>query len=386
MTGRDTNLRDARLHKALAHAPDGDGLPAPSTRNDIKNIANNVIRTRAEAIFLSQNEKMPWWKALWERSRRVAHGEAGSDGGDRSLARSPWNAALATLLVGGIITLIWRGEEVPDAVLDERPAAVPSAPAAAPPASSSQASLPMPKPGQTPVQVPAPVPTPATAPGAAKAPSSLKREAPAREKRGLPPGGAINADKSLNDLASAPQELRSQGMAAAPAPASAPGAAGPAGSIAERIARNDSNNRSRAALFPPGALQTGDWVAADVLYQGRITRLARLDAQNLVNLALGLMAASPAASSSARTEDKATAKAAETTAETAVAKSDAEGGALTLRLQLVDQNSPAGPVAQLELRGTALRLQRKGQADLLAVLTPEAAAGLLAEAARALPR
>ena len=71
--------------------------------------------------------------------------------------------------------------------------------------------------------------------------------------------------------------------------------------------------------------------------------------------------------------------------ETAVAKSDAQIGAPTLRMQLVDQTGPTVPVAQLELRGAVLRLQRKGQADVLGVLTPEAAAGLLAEAARALP-
>ena len=158
--------------------------------------------------------------------------------------------------------------------------------------------------------------------------------------------------------------------------------------MAERIARNDGNNRSRRAMFPPAALTTADWVAADVLYQGRTTRLARPDAQNLVNKALGLMAANPAAVPSARAADKAPATAAETTVETAVAKAGTEGGAPTLRLQLVDQNSPgavAVPVAQLELRGTALRLQRAGQADVVGVFTPEALAGLLAEVVRALP-
>ena len=158
--------------------------------------------------------------------------------------------------------------------------------------------------------------------------------------------------------------------------------------MAERIARNDGNNRSRRAMFPPAALTTADWVAADVLYQGRTIRLARPDAQNLVNRALGLMAANPAAVPLARAADKAPATAAETTVETAVPKSGAEGGAPTLRLQLVDQNSSgavAVPVAQLELRGTTLRLKRSGQADVLGVLTPDALAGLLAEVARALP-
>ena len=139
-------------------------------------------------------------------------------------------------------------------------------------------------------------------------------------------------------------------------------------------------------MFPPAALTTADWVAADVLYQGRTIRLARPEAQNLVNRVLGLMAANPAAVPSARAADKAPATAAETTVETAVAKSGAEGGAPTLRLQLVDQNSSgAVPVAQLELRGTTLRLQRAGQADVVGMLTPEALAGLLAEVVRALP-
>ena len=153
-----------------------------------------------------------------------------------------------------------------------------------------------------------------------------------------------------------------------------PEAPGSTGSVAERNARNGSNNRNRAAPSPPAPLQIGEWVAADVLYQGRTTRLAKNAAQNLVNRALGLLAAAG--------------KAPEPTADSAVANPGGAGAVPTLRLQLVGSASAvaaASPVAQIELRGSVLRLQRTGQADVLTVLTPEAVAGLLAEAARAVP-
>ena len=465
MTDPRTDLRDARLHKALAHAPDRDALPAPGTRNTIKNIATGVMPTRARARFDTQ---IPWWKALWEKTGRAGRG---------GHASGPWNAAFATLLLGGVITLIWQGQEVPEAVPDQRPAgqrvpdaALPapvvkpkeptaapaptSTPMPAPTPETALAKAPQPSPpseqrhqaapapskaavSKVPVSPAEPAPAAPTADLGASAESTLRREAPALEKRESAAVGAPSADKSISDMAAAPQQAGKQGAAAAPsspatapaqpvapdpaaavarapeaspAPAAAParaapyaaaapapsapgaagavGAAGVVGSMAERIARNDGNNRSRRAMFPPAALTTADWVAADVLYQGRTTRLARPDAQNLVNKALGLMAANPAAVPSARAADKAPATAAETTVETAVAKAGAEGGAPTLRLQLVDQNSPgavAVPVAQLELRGTALRLQRAGQADVVGVFTPEALAGLLAEVVRALP-
>ena len=459
MTDPRTDLRDARLHKALAHAPDRDALPAPGTRNTIKNIATGVISTRDRARFDTQ---IPWWKALWEKTGRAGRG---------GHASGPWNAAFATLLLGGIITLIWQGQEVPEAVPDQRhagqrvpdaalpaPVVKPKEPTAAPaptstpmPAPTPETALakaPQPSPpseqrhqaapapskaavSKVPVSPAEPAPAAPTANLGAPAEPLLRREAPVLEKRESAAVGAPSADKSISDMAAAPQQAGKQGAAAAPsspatapaqsvapdpatavarapepspapaaaparaapyaaaAPApSAPGAVGAVGSMAERIARNDGNNRSRRAMFPPAALTTADWVAADVLYQGRTIRLARPEAQNLVNRVLGLMAANPAAVPSARAADKAPATAAETTVETAVAKSGAEGGAPTLRLQLVDQNSPgavAVPVAQLELRGTALRLQRAGQADVVGMLTPEALAGLLAEVVRALP-
>ena len=114
-------------------------------------------------------------------------------------------------------------------------------------------------------------------------------------------------------------------------------------------------------MFGSAAIQPGEWTAADVLYQGRTTRLIRRDAQNLVNRAVALTEAN------------------------AAPKPDADSGPPMLRLQLLDQNSRVA-VAQFDLWGNnAFRWQRAGQADVAGSLTPEAAASLLADAARALP-
>ena len=97
------DLRDARLHKALAHAPDAQDLPGEATRVAILKIAENSIPTRANGTNAPQ---MPWWRSLWAQT--------GGRGG-------PWNAAFATVLLGSIITLIWLEREVPDARPDEGP-------------------------------------------------------------------------------------------------------------------------------------------------------------------------------------------------------------------------------------------------------------------------
>ena len=191
----------------------------------------------------------------------------------------------------------------------------------------------------------------------------------------------------MSDMATAPQQARTQGAAAAPpspAPAPAPSAAQPAPaaagaveSVAERIARNDSNNRNRAAMFAPAELQPGEWTSADVLYQGRTTRLARRDAQNLVNRAVALAVANAAPNIAANASANANAS--------AVPKAESDGAAPLLRLRLVDQGNPA-TVAQFEVAGNnALRWQRAGRADVAGMITPEAVASLLAEATRAIP-
>ena len=203
-----TYFRDARLHKALAQAPDRETLPASSTRDAIINAATYALSTRARAGF---DAKKPWWKVFWER---IGH------------ASGPWNAAFATLLLGGIITLIWHGQDVPDAGLDERPAVANGAPRAA------ATALPAPAPAKdevTPAVAPTPAPAPApsvnavrslpapaavsAAEGGAAAPArsggptaaapapGARPETEAREKRASPPAQPLNTDKPLGELA-----------------------------------------------------------------------------------------------------------------------------------------------------------------------------------------
>lgn len=400
-----TDLRDARLEKALAHAPDAQALPAVATRNTIKKIANNLVEKRAAAVF---DTKIPWWKAFWQKTGRAGRGGPAS---------GPWNAAFATLLLGSIITLIWQRQEVPDAVLDERPAVARNAPEVTPAPTREQAVKP-----PVPITVPAPPPEPAWAktprprppsqqrgrqepvpaeaavlptapnPGLNSAPpttgpgapaqSPLRREAPAVEKPESPASVAPSTGKSMSDMAAVPQQARTQvgaaspsspalaAPAAAPAPSPAPSAAG---SITERIARTDSNNRNRTAMLAPSALEPAQWTAADLLYQTRSIRLARRDAQNLANRVVALAVAHAATSINADGNVG------------PLTKADSEGGTPLLRLQLVDQGNPA-TVAQFDLWGNnVFRWRRAGQTDVAGALTPDAVAGLLAQAARALP-
>ena len=242
MTEPRTDLRDARLHKALANAPDGDALPSPSTRHTITNIANNSVLTKAIADF---DAKKPWWKAFWEKVGRTGLGRHTGTG---KHAR-PWNAAFATPLLGGLITLIWQGQPVPDAVLDERPAA-------------QQVPVPMDVPAAARAPAPAPAPVLAKTPQPGPPAHQRAQPAPVRES----PAGVSpkSADKSRSDTAAAPKQARTQDAAAspsspAPTPTPAP-APSTAESVAERLARNDGSTRNRRAMSAPSAIEPAPWL------------------------------------------------------------------------------------------------------------------------------
>ncbi|RYY92731.1 MAG: hypothetical protein EOO24_28360, partial [Comamonadaceae bacterium] len=79
-----TDLRDARLHRALEMAPDSALRPPPQARDAILAAAHAAVR--------------PWWQRWLPAA-----------GGRR------WVPALATVLVAGFVTLLWQGEEVPGA-------------------------------------------------------------------------------------------------------------------------------------------------------------------------------------------------------------------------------------------------------------------------------
>ncbi len=98
--------RDARLRRALDFAPDQLEVPADRTKIAIKIIANQSISTPLPT--LARTEGRGWWRRLWPASPG---------------ARMPWNAAFATVLLASMVTLLWRGEPVPDARPDRDTAA-----------------------------------------------------------------------------------------------------------------------------------------------------------------------------------------------------------------------------------------------------------------------
>lgn len=192
-----TTLRDARLTRALEHAPDAHLRPDPASRAAVLAAARKAVEP------VEQVTPAPGgWRAWLGLNRGGRH-------------RMPWNAAFATILVAGFVTLLWRGEPVPEARMDSMesgPAtqadgrAVPPAPAASPalPASPNiaespsrtaevakppaeelpEARPPAPAPAPTHPAKPAPAlkkpitPAPAPAPAIERAPEPAQSAAP----------------------------------------------------------------------------------------------------------------------------------------------------------------------------------------------------------------
>lgn len=106
-----TELRDARLKRALDHAPDAVLRPSDATRAAIKSIAaeanTGVVRAPTQLV-----RQVPLW-------HRVARWWRAGESGARPM---PWNAALATVLLASLVTLIWFEQPVPQAVPDDAPA------------------------------------------------------------------------------------------------------------------------------------------------------------------------------------------------------------------------------------------------------------------------
>ncbi|MBX3654727.1 MAG: hypothetical protein KF686_11135 [Ramlibacter sp.] len=95
-----TVLRDARLVRALEFAPDRAEVPASRTHSAIKKIAIEALTRPPQDTV----RRPPWWQRFWPPAL---------GGGPR-----PWNAALATVLLAGLVTVLWQGQEPPGAQLD----------------------------------------------------------------------------------------------------------------------------------------------------------------------------------------------------------------------------------------------------------------------------
>ncbi len=202
----DDDLRDARLRRALEHAPDNEALPEARTREAILKMAHNLAAATPPAATVPAAQ--PWWRRLF--------------GGGEARARMPWNAAFATLLVVGFVTVLWRQEPVPDARLDGE-ARVGGTVAEAPPA-----------PREAPAVVPEARPE-AAAPVAPAAPSGAAAEAAGNadtvRRPSAPAAAAPRAPAPQAERRQAPAEpiAKSRESAslerAAPVPATPPPAA-----------------------------------------------------------------------------------------------------------------------------------------------------------------
>ena len=110
----DAPLRDARLARALEHAPDTlqPAQPAAAMRDAILRAAHAAVET-------------PQTHPVAPPGRGWRAGVAGVWGRLMGTGRMPWNAALATVLLASFITLLWRDEPVPSAQTDPPIAASP---------------------------------------------------------------------------------------------------------------------------------------------------------------------------------------------------------------------------------------------------------------------
>lgn len=245
-------LHDDALRKALAQAPDRATIPDWRVRQAILDHAHDAI-SASEELLTASREPAPWWRLAWWRDKVGLSGA------------TPWNAALASLMVAVLVTLLWQREPVPGARLDdEAPVATTPAPAAAVgEAAGSKAEPAKPLP-EVPVASKKESRAPAlpAAPAPAPAPTASEREAKA--------GADSAARPSTESLAAAPAR-------AAPAPAPAP-------SGSDASAERRKSAPAPAAVAPP------------------VAQLAPVPEANRAGAGSNLRQAAPAAAPAARSE------------------------------------------------------------------------------------
>lgn len=332
-----SDLRDARLRRALESAPDAHMRPDAKTRAAIRAAALGAVAPAAAPA--------PWWRTVWDSTGR----------------RGPWNAAFATVLLASLVTVLWYDREVPDARTDKVSVApVPAAPPAAAPAPSPEpprAEKPVVPRRETPIQAPrrkdaspapaAPAPAVADAavPAAPAAPSFqdqerrdlAKAQAPALAEAPPAAGAASPAAPA------APPAVVAQAAppAAAPMPRSAPAA------VAAAPAPAAAAPAARAAEASGSFLQRQQLADVRLVAGDRSTEVAPEQSRRLVELA------------------EAVARAAQ--------GSEPLAAPVTLRIELRRQGLPAGV---LEVAGPQVRwrgLTGRPDPALLLALEQEAA-------------
>ena len=207
--GKPETLRDARLAQALKHMPDAHMQPDSQARSAVLQAAlkalesapatpkqaNNAVDTQPQA------DRAPGWRKAW-------HWLLGQPG-----QRMPLSGALASLLIASFVTVMWLGQEVPDANPESVPVAEANYGGKTEKAAQAENSSASPSPSNTtaqqatePPQASAPpaaraVLTPAPAPAPAPSPTAAPAAPPAQ---GLAqPPVAVAAPKAVARLQSA---------------------------------------------------------------------------------------------------------------------------------------------------------------------------------------
>jgi hypothetical protein len=246
-----SELRDARLQRALESAPDAHQLPRPGTRVAISHAARKALAS-ADAPAAS------WWRRLWL---------------DSGQPRMPWNAAFASVLLASLVTLLWREQESAVPVDAPSAAPAPALPAPSPPTDA------VPAPTRDTRKAPAAQPREARhAPAATTASRGRSEEsagalsdaerAPLAKSAPLPRTEALRRGEAADGQASGKNSL------AAPARVSvAPSA--PAASLAQK---------SVAAEPTPVPTGLPEWALVRIEIDGHSLELPRERAQRLAQL------------------------------------------------------------------------------------------------------
>ena len=322
-----TDLRDARLKKALEHAPDEAGPPPAVVREAIR--AHAAMQARPPLPKPAPaGPKLSFWRWLLR------------GGGGKPALAMPWNAALATVLVAGIVTLVVHFEETqgPPELRTSAPAEKPpsSPPLADKPASEDgrradavvrqaaqplkeapaavvpEAAAPKPAAPRQPVAQQAPQPFPESAKKSmAGAPPAVDatgdaQVAPAQPKPlaapaareiapapvAIPPPPAAPAPAVRGEATLAPAKMRS----APPAAAHVGSGAFTAGELQRSAGPSDAAAQDRRALVAPalGGVRPiyplAEWQAVRVLQGGKAWLFPRGQALDLADLLTRLAA------------------------------------------------------------------------------------------------
>lgn len=345
-----TELRDARLRKAMDEAPDATLQPQQRTREAIRAAAHGAVQ--------------PAWRRWWTRS--------GGSG-------MPWTAALATIALATLVTVMWEGREVPGARTEADVVATAPAPAAGPVPAPGPAPAAGPVPQELPAPAAAPAPAPLPVPATrAERPESSQREQRARAAPAAPapvapaaPGRAPAAPAPvLPDAAgssdmlarTAPAAEEARAAAAAPPPPPSVAAAAPPPPMAAPVPA-PAAQRQAAPAAPTAALRASPaslpWTQVRIESGGRSVVIPRTQAGELPTLVMTMLA-SPSEEPSTSAPP-------------------------TLRLELAQGDEAAGV---LELVGDHWRWTRLRDARQTRALRPEpgVAAALRTEAERLLRR